>query len=199
MKSAIARGLLVGVLQLLIVGSLAAKYSYERATCPRVWVKVNYYDPDLPIRGRYASLQLEVEAPSIFPEKPLVEDRRNETPTTLSEKSTAQQRPRYLAVWDSKPVRLEIQNGKLVAVSDPGSNLEARYFRDAQGAARVLLSEPVDFFVPEHATNLPGWQWPRTNRPDWWAEVTLPAKGPPRPIRLGTKQPGGEIVPLPVN
>ena len=54
MKSGLTKGLLVAALQLMIVGSLAAKYAHDRATRPRVWVKVGYYDPDLPIRGRYA-------------------------------------------------------------------------------------------------------------------------------------------------
>ena len=198
MKSAIAKGLAVTVLQLLIVGSLAAKYSYERATCPRIWVKVNYYDPDLPIRGRYASLQLEVLAPGVFPEKPLVENRLGETPSAIQQKP-AQPKPRYMTVWDSKPVRLEVKDGQLVATNDPNSNVEARYFRDGDGKAHVSLAEPVNFFVPENATNLPGWQWPRSVPRDWWAEVTVPKKGPPRPIRLGIKQPDGQIMPLPAN
>jgi len=66
MKSAIVKGLAVALLQLVIVGSLAAKFAHDRATCPRVWVRTAYYDPDLPIRGRYASLQLEVDAPEYF-------------------------------------------------------------------------------------------------------------------------------------
>ena len=80
MRPVVVKGLSVVLLQVCIVGSLAAKYAHDRATCPRAWVKTAYYDPDLPIRGRYASLQLEVEAPGVFTEKPLVEDRHNETP-----------------------------------------------------------------------------------------------------------------------
>ena len=198
MRSAMARGLLVTLLQLLIVGSLAAKYSYERETRPRLWVKVNYYDPNLPIRGRYASLQLEVSAPGVFEEKPLVENHLGETPAVVQQKS-ARPRPRYMTAWDSKPARLEIKDGQLVAVSDPSSNVEIRYFRDDDGKVHISLAEPVDFFVPENAVNLPGWNWPRTTARDWWAEVTVPKKGPPRPIRLGLKQPSGQIMPLPAN
>jgi hypothetical protein len=198
MSSKVARGVSVAVLQLLIVGSLAAKYSYERATCPRIWVKVNYYDPNLPIRGRYASLQLEVSAPGVFAEKPLVENHMGETPSVIQQKST-EPKPRYITVWDSKAVRLEVKDGQLVAISDPSSNVDARYFRDGDGKAHTSLAEPVNFFVPENAANLPGWEWPRTAARDWWAEVTVPKKGPPRPIRLGLKQPGGQIMPLPAN
>ena len=205
MKSALIRGLVVALLQLAMVGSLAAKFAYERATCPRVWVKTAYYDPNLPIRGRYVSLQLEVEAPGVFEEKPLVEQKANPyelLPPAASKtqgNSTAQDKPRYVPVWDSKPVRLEAREGKLMAIGDPRSTLSARYMRNADGQVTIALMEPVDLYVPEHAINLPGWQWPRRNTPEWWVEVTLPKKGSPRPLRLGIKQANGQIMPLPQN
>ncbi len=49
------------VIQLAIVSSIAAKYLYQRATCPRVWTKTVAYDPELVMRGRYLSLQLTVD------------------------------------------------------------------------------------------------------------------------------------------
>jgi len=208
MKSGLAKGLLVAALQLMIVGSLAAKYAHDRATRPRVWVKVGYYDPDLPIRGRYAALQVELDTPGLFPEKPLVEDLRDQTPaqraaqaaTQLSPGTAAQRsKPRYLPVWESKSVRLEVRDNKLFAVDDPGSTLRAQYLRDSEGGSRILLLDHIDFFVPENATNLPGWRWARDphSPTEWWAEVTIPKKGPPRPIRLGIKKPGEPIMPLP--
>jgi|SRR5689334_9065896 hypothetical protein len=204
MKSGIVKGLAVALLQLVIVGSLAAKFSYERATCPRVWVRTAYYDPDLPIRGRYASLQLEVEAPGVFQEKPLVEQKP--TPydiapmgTTAQDKNAKADKPRYVPVWDSKPVRVEVHDGKLIAVADAKSNMSAQYRRDTDGHVTIALLEPVDIFVPEHAANLPGWQWPRPRNVEWWAEVTVPKKGPPRPLRLGIKQADRPIMPLPQN
>ena len=48
----------------------------DRATRPRVWVETAPYDPDLPIRGRYVSLQIVVDAPGI---EPPPEDRSWET------------------------------------------------------------------------------------------------------------------------
>jgi hypothetical protein len=54
------KGLLLALLHLLIVSSLGAKLLYDRATRPRVWTKVASYDPDLPIRGRYLSINLDV-------------------------------------------------------------------------------------------------------------------------------------------
>lgn len=57
------RGVLVGLVQLLLVGSLAAKLQYERAALPRVWVRCTGVDPDDPLRGRYVELRLKVPLP----------------------------------------------------------------------------------------------------------------------------------------
>jgi hypothetical protein len=56
------KGLILAALQALMVLSLTGKLLYDRATCPRVWVKTAPYDPNLPIRGRYLSLQLEPQS-----------------------------------------------------------------------------------------------------------------------------------------
>lgn len=54
------------------------------------------------------------------------------------------------------------------------------------------LGPPVAFFIPPRVADpsrrLPGEQL--------WVEVTLPAEGPPRPIRLGVKRGAGPITPL---
>ena len=54
------KGLAVAVIQILIVLSVGGKLLYDRATRPRVWVRTASIDPDLPIRGRYLTLNLEV-------------------------------------------------------------------------------------------------------------------------------------------
>ena len=56
----IYKGLAVAVIQILIVLSVGGKLLYDRATKPRVWVRTASIDPDLPIRGRYLTLNLEV-------------------------------------------------------------------------------------------------------------------------------------------
>src|ERR1700751_3072192 len=48
------------VIQLALVCSVAAKYFYQRWSCPRVWTRTAAYDPELVMRGRYLSLQLTV-------------------------------------------------------------------------------------------------------------------------------------------
>ena len=52
------KGLILAAFQCLLVLSLTGKLLYDRATCPRVWVKTARWDPNLPIRGRYLALRL---------------------------------------------------------------------------------------------------------------------------------------------
>jgi hypothetical protein len=56
---------------------------------------------------------------------------------------------------------------------------------------RYRLGEPVAFFIPEHIDD-PSL---RAAGEELWAEVTVPRRGPPRPIRLGLRK-DGELVPL---
>jgi hypothetical protein len=56
----------------------------------------------------------------------------------------------------------------------------------------AVLAERVAVFIPGHVPD------PSLRRPgeELWVEVTVPKKGPPRPIRLGIKKGDGPIVPL---
>ena len=58
-------------------------------------------------------------------------------------------------------------------------------------SAITTLSEPVLFFLSEHASD----PWERAKGGELWAEVTLPKEGPPRPIRLAVKR-GDSFAPL---
>jgi hypothetical protein len=59
-----------------------------------------------------------------------------------------------------------------------------------RGNGNLLLSPPVVFFIPEHA------ETPRLGGgSELWAEVTVPKKGPPRPIQLAVKR-GDQWTPL---
>jgi hypothetical protein len=127
--NSLRKGIILAALQCALVLSLTGKLFYDRATCPRVWVKTLPYDPNLPIRGRYLSLTL--------------------APVT-----------------------------------------GAPYF-DRTSNQRVV------YFVTEHQTEVDSFRF-RPNAPELWAEVTIPRKGPPRPIRLGIQQ-DGQIQPVPVN
>ena len=165
------RALVVILLHLAIIGTLYAKYSYERSTRPRVWVKTIGYDPDLPIRGRYVALSLEVA-------------------TDVVAKPEGDPKYRW---YTSTPVHLVVRNGELFAASDAVGDQYLTY-RELQTTPHAVLSKPVLYFLPEHAEN-PTW---RPRNQELWAEVTIPKKGPPRPIRLGVKT-NGSIEPLNLN
>ena len=196
-KSPLVKGLLIAALHLVLVSSLAAKYAYDRTTRPRVWVKTTNYDPDLPIRGRYMGLQLQIEAPGLFEDKPLVEEKSYAPPVikplpcdTQDNKSDANKK-RYRWEHQEKQVRLEVLDGRLVAKPDPRGNITATWQRDWEARVTARISEPVLFFIPEHTLI------PRLERgEELWAEVTVPQQGPPRPIRLGIKHSNGELTPL---
>jgi hypothetical protein len=78
---------------------------------------------------------------------------------------------------------------------DPNLPLRGRYLalrlapeKDAQWYAETN-GQMVLFFVPEHALPFEAIR-SRPDAPELWAEVTLPHKGPPRPIRLAIKKEG---------
>jgi hypothetical protein len=54
------RGIALGALQCLLVLSVAGKYAWDRERLPRARVRTGSIDPNMPIRGRYVALQLEV-------------------------------------------------------------------------------------------------------------------------------------------
>jgi len=64
---------------------------------------------------------------------------------------------------------------------------------NSDGTVVALGEEPVLVFISEHA------EIPRLKAPqEMWVEVTVPAQGPPRPIRIGIKK-DGMLVPLKVD
>ena len=171
-RSLLYRGLALAALHLLLVSSLGAKLLYDRSTRPRIWVETAPYDPDMPIRGRYVSLRLIVEAPGIA------------APTEEAQG------------WPWHPVNLQIEGDRLVARSSPDERIygepSVRFVK--RGNAWIpVLNEPVAFFIPEHAED------PSRRNPgeSLWVEVTMPRAGPPRPIRLGVRG-DGPITPLPL-
>lgn len=143
------RGLAVALLHCLIALSVFGKYELDRQRLPRAWAKTAPVDPNLPIRGRYVMLRLEVEAG-----------------------------PASSQLFGSG--RLLARDGRLlVERDDAGFGASGHVGINLVGGRWVLL-EPVAFFLPEHAAD------PSRVAPgkDLWVEVSVPRKGPPRPIRL---------------
>lgn len=170
MSAALRNGLLVAAVQVAIVLSLGGKLLYDRATRPRVWVRAVAFDPDLPIRGRYLAERLEMPAEGFIFHGP-------RTPVPLP--------PSY---YDSGYTQLRA--GQLIATKQ-GSGPVVGFVLQMRGdQLTARMQEPVLIFVPEHANV------PRLNPgEETWVEVTVPAKGPPRPIRMGIKK-DGVLTPL---
>jgi uncharacterized membrane-anchored protein len=174
------------VIQLLIVSSIAAKYYYQRARCPRVWVRTAAYDPEMLLRGRYLSLNLTVNGcQSTLPSAFNAEFPRNSDGTT---------RPNgYHVNWQGAVqfrAKLRVENNKLVAIRIPeadesskGVNVSAM---PGANCDALRLDEPVDFFIAEHAAD------PSLLKrgQELWMEVTIPPQGPPRPLQLALKDNG---------
>jgi hypothetical protein len=168
------KGFLFAVIQVLLVSSLGAKLLWDRETSPRGWAVAQGYDPDLPIRGRYANISLLVKADKIFPDA-------TQPPSTNPAR-----------VYAYQNVYLKVENGRVVAYpADHPTGLTVSAPQWHEGETLATLSPAVVYFLPEHVADpLRGHA-----RGTLFVEVTLPRRGPPRPIRFGTKA-GSEIVPL---
>jgi hypothetical protein len=175
--NALQKGLLLGAIQVAIVASLGAKLTWDRHRFPRGWSRVGVYDPDLPIRGRYLALQLEVVCDST-PAAPAP------VPGT-----------RHPQTFGGEYLRgiLRVENGRLASNCSSSDEEGVSMFRSYRWGqpATTNLGELVLFFLPEHAID----PWQQRKGGELWAEVTLPTSGPPRPIRLAIKH-GDAFTPL---
>jgi hypothetical protein len=165
------KGLIIAAVHVLLVLSLGGKLLWDRAHYPRVWVRTVSFDPDLPIRGRYATLQLRVRL----------------------EGAPAPDKAALRYGYYGHDARLKAENGDLVAVADPNGSVRYTYLTRWNGQDKEpeigppILAEPVAFFLPEHAQD-PSW---RARGEELWAEVTVPRRGSPRPLRLAVKEASG--------
>lgn len=166
------KGVLLGVVELLIVLSLGGKLLYDRMTRPRVWVLAATYDPELPIRGRYLGERLQFAVEGFTYEAPQNRNMRD---------WFANRRWAYL----------EVRDGRLIGKAQgKGPGGWVYLHRNADGSVVAFSEQPVLVFIPEKAV-VPALQ----RGEEMWVEVKIPKKGPPRPIRVGTKK-GGVLTPL---
>jgi hypothetical protein len=143
------KGLVLAAVHVGLVASLGAKLLYDRAIRPRVWTLAAPYDPNLPIRGRYVSLQLVVEPRGVRETKP----------------GSVSQPP--------QSINLRVEGNRLVAEAnapqpdyDP-SDLHLRFI-ERRGEKLAVLVEPVAFFITEHIPD----PTRRQEGEELWVEVT---------------------------
>ena len=158
---AVHKSLLLAGLHLAIVCSLFAKFALDRASRPRFWLMTAPVDPYLPVRGRYVALAVEVPLGGVPPAGAeagqVVEVKLRPGPAGLE-----------AIVLPGSGRRGEGRVSGLLQRSGPGSSWSVR------------LRENLAFFLPEHGPDPSR----RAAGEDLWVEVTLPARGPLRPIRL---------------
>jgi len=178
------------VIQLLVVSSVAGKYLWERWRCPRVWTRAAAIDSELPMRGRYLSLQLTVDGcQSTLPSAKLA---------TFPRDLNGAVKP-GLYILRPQPItfraNLKVENNKLVAVRPEGQDIEggedpaAGQEISAMPSApcgQMTLTDGVDFYIADTAKS----PLPLQPGQELWIEVTLPPTGPPRPIQLALKDKG---------
>jgi len=174
------------ILQLAIVSAVAAKYLYQRATCPRVWTRAAAYDPSLVMRGRYLSLQLIVDGcGSTLPSAKNARFPRNVNgvPSAPRFNINSPDTVQFQARLGVKDNRLTV-----IRVSDSENPTGTQTVAASPGAPcdQMSLVDPVDFYIAEHATD-PTWL---KRGQELWIEVTVPPKGPPRPLQLALKDNG---------
>ena len=174
------------VIQLVLVCSVAAKYLYQRSLCPRVWTRAAAYDPQLVMRGRYLSLQLTVDGClSTLPSA-----KRADFPRDVNGAAVQGQ---YAIRGEGSvefPAELKVVNNQLSAIGlrDEEKSGVGRRVTARPGAPcdQMRLVDPVNFYIAEHARS----PVPVASGAELWIEVTVPAKGPPRPIQLALKHDG---------
>lgn len=194
------KALLLTALHLAIAAGIGGKYLVDRWTRPRFWLRTVPVDPNLPIRGRYVRLRVEVPVrdavlpPPVSPERQAKEPWRSldrhalqvalvATPEGLVARAISPVQDawtRMVGNWepDRWPERVTASLAEQARQQDP-----ARWV--------VRLDEPLACFIPERIPD-PSF---RPAGEELWVEATLPGKGPLRPIRLGVLK-DGKLTPL---
>jgi len=173
------------ILQLLIVSSIAGKYLWQRWRSPRVWTRAAAVDPELPMRGRYLSLRLTVDGcGSTLPSAKYATFPRDYNGAVRPGPYTL--RPNQVAFR----ANLKVAGNKLVAVKVEGQE-DPTLGEEVVGGAGSLcdqmrVADPVDYFISDTAKS----PLPLKPGQELWIEVTVPPKGPPRPLQLALKQDG---------
>ena len=169
------------LIQLAIVSTVAGKYLYQRWTCPRVWVRTVAFDPELPMRGRYLSLRPVVDGcQSTLPSAKAAQFRRDINGAAVKSPFQVQALVRFRA-----DLRVENNHLVVIALRDDQNGTLGQGVVVSPGAAcdAMQLEKPVDFYISEHAADFSRLQPGQ----ELWIEVTVPPKGPPRPVQLALK------------
>jgi hypothetical protein len=88
------------------------------------------------------------------------------------------------------PAELKVSENKLwaIGIRDAEKHGGQRTVMVGPGTPcdQMRLVDPVNFYIAEHARS----PLPLSPGAELWIEVTVPPKGPPRPVQLALKQDG---------
>ena len=90
------------------------------------------------------------------------------------------------------PADLKVRDNKLLAIRNEslevGDRVDGLTVEALPGAScqAMRLKDPVDFYIAEHAAD------PTRLKPgqELWTELSVPPKGPPRPVQLALRDNG---------
>jgi hypothetical protein len=175
------------VIQLALVSAFAAKYLYQRWTCPLAWTRAVAQDPQTPMHGRYLRLQLMVDGcQSTLPSAKLATFPRDVNGAVKPGQYALRPEPQpaYFNAY------LKVVNNKLVAVRVEGQEDstigEGITAMPGTSCDQMSVDAPVDFYLARHTPS----PLPLKPGQELWVEVTLPPKGTPQPVQLALKQDG---------
>jgi hypothetical protein len=168
--------------QATLVAGTAGKYLWERHTRPMVWVKTTPFgesavlNPPQEVTDRYMPVQLSVDVCGLAPKAPEEEDDYGRPLDPVA--GTYVHYPARKGT-----VRVAAKDGRLVAVDAGGAfthNAQEFLWDMRKPCTEARLLEIVKFYVPK------GLDLPEHLKPgeSLWALVTVPAKGPLRPLEL---------------
>ena len=163
-------GLLLAAVQAALMLSTGLLFWFDRQISPRAWVPTAPVDPNLPIRGRYITLNMVV---------PFVPTRTDVSAVDL------------VGSWQHVQLRVEADRLQAMQKVRPGISNYGGVIRLSKGSLVVNPGPELAFFIPPDVKD-------PSIRPDestLWVEVTLPGLGAPRPIQLGVEK-DGQIEPL---
>jgi len=174
------------VVQLALVSTVAGKYLWQRWRCPRVWTRTVAIDPELPMRGRYLSQQLVVDGcQSTLPSAKAAQFPRDVNGAAVP--GPYGLRPLGVVEFNGE---LRVANNKLVAVQiqDPRKADNGQLVDAWPGTQcdQMRLEKPVAIFIADTARS----PLPLKPGQELWVEITVPPKGPPRPLQMALKDNG---------
>jgi len=171
---ALHASLLLAGLHTILVLSLGGRMLLDRATSPRCWARTGPVDPALPIRGRYVRLNLVVPVRDLERDPEAEGGEHRQYLRVLLEPDPAGLKARALPKW--RGWQADTRGFRAWVLERPGQ----------QAPSIATLDVPLAYFIPEDAPD------PSRLTPgeELWVEVTLPRKGPPRPIRLAVRKDG---------